>query len=157
MTKKGHPTTAEEAAIIKRYFSAKISAFKLNQLFYQKTLFGDSDLNDPKDYGNILKGNPEKIMLFKSYGCIIELYEFLDNFSESIIQCEQNIDKLDKNIRWLAKKTHVDFSSLEQDVGELKNTLLPAVKGMVSFIDRKTQEEQHTKEQFKRNGASMIV
>lgn len=140
----GHPTTPKQEKQIKQFFDTRITLLKRNKAHFQDRM----------------KNSKEDVLGFYIYTNLIDIYELLDLFAADIIQIEQNIQKLDVNVRGAykglnieAKKAHVNLTNIKQDVGQLENTILPAIKGMVAFIDRNTQEE----ERRARNGESMIV
>jgi hypothetical protein len=66
--------------------------------------------------------------------------------SERLIQLEKSVEKI-------AAKTGVDISSLQTEVVDLKETILPATKRMVDLFDKLDKETK----QKKNNGDVMVV
>lgn len=87
----------------------------------------------------------------------VNTVETFFTFAESIIEIYQNtcaaMQTLEKQIDEIAGKTGVDISSLKQEVGELKQVMLPAAKGMLNLIDGLDEY----KEQRAKNGEKMVV
>lgn len=87
----------------------------------------------------------------------IETLETFSAFAETIVEIYQNtcvaMQALEKQIEEIAGKTGVDLSALKQEVGELKQVMLPAAKGMMNLIDSLDEY----KEQRAKSGEKMVV
>jgi hypothetical protein len=145
-------TTPEEEKRIKRYFTEKIDSLKRSKTFYRERLFEGLDHYDPETWDKIMAERPESAISFLTYRNLIEVFEMLEILSNSVIDVERGIVKLDENINIIAKQSDIDFSNIKKNVSDLKEEILPAVKGMVAYFDKNTQEA----ERRKKNGDSMI-
>lgn len=149
----GQPTTPEQAETIRRYFSERIDSLKRSKIFYRDRLFKGADPYDPEIYDKIMEKHPESAIPLLMYQDFEQVYELLALLADSVIESEQNIGRLNKNLNLLAKKSKIDILSVMKNVSDLEKTILPAVKGMVNFFDGNKKEE----EKRKKNGESMIV
>lgn len=147
------PTTPEEAERIKRYFTEKIDSLKRSKAVYRERLFEGLDRFDPETWDKIMAERPESAISFLTYRNLIEVFEMLKIFSDGMIDVERGIVKLDENINIIAKKNHLALASMENDVGKIKTVVVPALKGIRDFVDKKKIED----ERRQKSGDGMIV
>ena len=95
--------------------------------------------------------------MYISQSHYIETLHTFVTYAETIIEMYQNVSKamqaLEKQVDEIAGKTGVDLSTLKEEVGELKQVMLPAAKGMVNLVD----ELDEYKQQRAKNGETMVV
>ena len=114
------PTTPEQAAKIKRYFTERIASLNRSKNFYKDRLFEGSDPFDPETWDKIMEEHPESVMPYLTYRNFVEVFEMLDILSDSVIESEQNIVRLDENLKMIAKKNNVDVSTVMNDMQEIE-------------------------------------
>jgi len=146
-------TTPEEEEKISQIFSEKVSKSKHWKTVYRDRLLPNEDFFDTQRWDKIIKDEPEKAAPYLAFIAIADVYEMLKVFAGSVIEVERAVEKVQLNIELVAKKTDVDLSTIGNDVGELKDVILPKLKGIAELIDRKKLED----ERRKRNGDEMVV
>lgn len=146
-------TTPEQAEKVKQYFIERISNSKRWKALFRDRLLPNEDYFDSEVWEKIMKDHPERASPFLTFVAFVDVYETLGLFADSIIEVERNIEVVQRNIEIVAKKSNVNLTNLEKDVGELKCVILPKLKGIAELIDRKKLEE----ERRQRNGDEMIV
>jgi len=146
-------TTPQQAEMIRQYFNRKIDSLKRSKIFYRDRLFKDADPEDLELYDKIMDENPESTIPLLMYQNLHEIYELLALLADSAIESEIKVKKLDDNLKILGNENHVDISSVTQDIGDLKNKILPAIKGLTEIVARDKEAQKRRKE----NGEDMIV
>jgi hypothetical protein len=149
----GQANSQELEKKVKKYFKEKIETSQRWKTIYRDRLLPDDKYWDTEVWHRITKEHPEKAAPFLAFIALTEVYELLEIMTEGIIDTERGIERVQKDVEIIAKKSNVDLSNLEKDVGELKAVILPKLKGIAELIDREKLDD----ERIKKNGDEMIV
>lgn len=135
-------TTPQEKEQIKKYFTEKIATFKKVREIYENSLFGGlkNHTQTPEQWSTAASQRPESAIAYVTYVNFIETFEMLENLTDGILESEDRIVKLEKDMNKIAKETNVDLTEMKTQVAKIKEAVEEPIYKYV-----KTQQDTEEK------------